>query len=93
MAPVVTARLVLTPVGTDNVNDLVLLCSDPEVAFWTGPWTRDAVAAWTPEVRNLASRAVVERLGMRSVGIIRREGRIEGCPGIHPEAPFALIRL
>lgn len=174
MVPIVTARLVLTPVGAGDVNDLLLLYSDPEVAFWTGPWTRDAVAAWTTgmvarwaadlvgkwmardrldgslvgrggfsridlegetvlelgwvvrdartghgfatelgraalawatrhepnvpvvaftEVHNLASRAVMERLGMRSVGIIRRAGRIEGCPGIHPEAPFALYRL
>jgi hypothetical protein len=39
-------RLVLTPVGPDEVNDLLLSYSDPVVASWTGPWTRAAVQAW-----------------------------------------------
>ncbi len=174
MEPVLTARLVLTPVGPHDVNDLVLLYSDPEVAFWTGPWNRAAVEAWTAEmairwttdqvgkwmardrangsltgrgglsrvdlegetvlelgwvvrdartgrgfateigqaalvwatrhqpdlpvvafteVHNGASRAVMERLGMRPVGVIRRPGLVEAQPGIHPDAPFALYRL
>ena len=38
----VTPRLVLTPVGLDDVDDLLfLLYGDPEVAHWTGPWNRD----------------------------------------------------
>jgi hypothetical protein len=41
MDPVRTPRLVLTPVGTDDVDDLVVLYSDPVVAYGTGPWTRD----------------------------------------------------
>ena len=50
------------------------------------------VAAFT-EVHNRASRAVMERLGMRPAGIIRREGLVEGRTGVHPDAPFALYRL
>jgi RimJ/RimL family protein N-acetyltransferase len=49
------------------------------------------VIAFT-EVHNLASRAVMERLGMRSAGIIRREGLVEGSTDLHPDAPFALYR-
>ena len=172
-APILTPRLVLTPVGPDDVDDLLLLCSDPIVAYWTGPWTRAAVEAWAAdmaarwtadgvgkwmardrsdgslvgrggftrfdldgetvlelgwavrdartgrgyatelgraalawavehqpdlpvvsftEVHNGASRAVMERLGMRPAGIIRREGLVEGRTGVHPNAPFALYR-
>ena len=50
------------------------------------------IVAFT-EVHNHASRAVMERLGMRPVGIIHREGVIEGRTGVHPNAPFALYRL
>ena len=37
MTEVLTPRLVLTPVGTHDVDDLVLLYDDPQVALWTGP--------------------------------------------------------
>lgn len=171
---VVTGRLLLTPVGTDDVEELVVLYGDPEVARWTGPWDRAGVEAWTAdmtrrwaedgvgkwmahdrlghslvgrgglslvvlegepvlevgwvlrdarrghgyateigraaltwaaehrpglpvvsftEVHNHASRAVMERLGMRHVGTIRREGLVEGRDGLQPDAPFALYRV
>lgn len=169
-----TARLVLTPVRLDDVDDLALLYGDPQVAFWTGPWTRASVTAWAAgmssrwategvgkwmvrdrssgslvgrggftrcdlgeevvlelgwavrdactsrgyatelgraaiawaaehhpdlpvvaftEVHNHASRAVMERIGMRSAGVIRRAGLIAGLVGVQPDAPFALYRL
>jgi RimJ/RimL family protein N-acetyltransferase len=50
------------------------------------------VVAFT-EVHNRASRAVMERLGMRQAGILRRDGLIEGRTGVHPDAPFALYRI
>lgn len=174
LEPVLTARLVLTPVSSADVADLVILYGDPEVAFWTGPWTGAAVEAWAAdmatrwardrvgkwmardrsdgalvgrggftridldgetvlelgwvvrdartglgyatelgraalawaaehepgvpvvaftEVHNRASRAVMERLGLRSVGTIQREGLVEGRIGLHPDAPSALSRL
>ncbi len=167
-------RLVLTPVGLDDVDDLVVLYSDPQVAFWTGPWTTAAVQAWAAnmaarwsadgvgkwmardradgsligrggltrtelsgetvlelgwvvrdrctgrgyatelgraavlwaakqhprlpvvaftEVHNRASRAVMERLGMRPSSVIRRAGLIEGRTGVHETVPFVLYRL
>ena len=49
------------------------------------------VVAFT-EVHNLASRAVMERLELRPAGVIRRAGLVEGSPGVHPDAPFALYR-
>jgi len=49
------------------------------------------VVAFT-EVHNHASRAVMERLGLRPAGIIQREGLIEGQAGLHADAPFALYR-
>jgi RimJ/RimL family protein N-acetyltransferase len=172
--PVLTARLVLTPIGLDDVGDLELLYGDPVVGLWTGPWTGAAVRAWAAEmsalwaaesvgkwmardrvdgslvgrggftginldgeavlelgwvirdartgrgyatelgraalawaaehepdmpvvafteVHNRASRAVMERLGMRPVGVIRRAGLVEGQTGVYPDAPFALYRL
>ena len=156
------------------MDDLILLYDDPVVAYWTGPWTREAVRTWAAgmaerwtadgvgkwmardrsdgslvgrggftridlagepvlelgwvvrdaltgrgyatelgraalgwarehhpdlpvvaftEVHNRASRAVMERLGMRPAGIIRRAGLVEGRTGVHPNAPFALYRL
>lgn len=172
--PVLTPRLILTPAGPEDVDDLILMYSDPMVAYWTGPWTRAAVEAWAAdmaarwtadgvgkwmardrwdgslvgrggftridlddemvlelgwavrdartgrgsatelgraalawavehqsdlpvvaftEVHNRASRSVMERLGMRLAGIIRREGLVEGRIGVHPDASFALYRL
>lgn len=171
--PVQTARLVLTPVGVEDVEDLILLYGDPVVALWTGPWSRATIEAWTTdmaerwtadgvgkwiahdrssgslvgrggftrcdfdgeavlelgwavrdalsgrgyatelgraalewaatffphlpvvaftEVHNLASQAVMRRLGMRAAGVIHREGLVAGRLGLHPHAPFALYR-
>jgi mutator protein MutT len=39
---------------------------------------------------NAASRAVMERLGMKYAGEIRTDGLVEGEEGVHPDAPFAV---
>lgn len=60
---------------------------------WAAQHQRDRRVVAFTEVHNRASRAVMERLGMRSAGIIRREGLVQGRSGMHPDAPFALYRL
>jgi RimJ/RimL family protein N-acetyltransferase len=51
-----------------------------------------SVIAFT-ERHNLASRNVMERLGMRLVGEITARGLIEGKGGEHDDAPFALYAI
>ena len=48
--PVQTVRLVLTPVGAEDVDDLIRLHGDPIVALWTGPWSRATTEAWTTDM-------------------------------------------
>ncbi len=172
--PVRTKRLILEPVCLRDVDDLLVLYGDPEVAYWTGPWTSASVEVWAramadrwatdgvgkwmarelsdgslvgrggftrielngetvlelgwalrdgltgrgyatelgkaalgwatehftdmpvvafTEVHNRPSRAVMERVGLRRAGMIRRPGLIEGRSGVHPDAPFVLYRL
>lgn len=45
------------------------------------------------ERHNTASRAVMERLGMKYAGEIRTEGLLEGRTGVHPDAPFAVYAI
>ncbi|MDX6235643.1 MAG: 8-oxo-dGTP diphosphatase [Kribbellaceae bacterium] len=47
------------------------------------------VVAFT-ERHNLASRAVMERLGMTLAGEFTAAGLVEGVPEVQPDAPFAL---
>ena len=54
-------------------------------------YPRLPVVAFT-EVHNVASRAVMHRLGLRDAGVIHREGLVEGRTGLHPDASFALYR-
>jgi RimJ/RimL family protein N-acetyltransferase len=51
-----------------------------------------AVAAFT-ERHNRRSRAVMERLNLAYVGEIRSPGLVEGRPGVHDDAPFALYAI
>ncbi|MEU0092948.1 GNAT family N-acetyltransferase [Kribbella sp. NPDC006257] len=48
-----------------------------------------SVMAFT-ERHNLASRAVMERIGLKYAGEIRTDGLIEGRHGTQPDAPFAV---
>jgi RimJ/RimL family protein N-acetyltransferase len=47
---VLTPRLRLTPAGPADVDDLIVLYSDPLVAFWTGPWNPATVQAWATDM-------------------------------------------
>jgi RimJ/RimL family protein N-acetyltransferase len=58
--PVRTQRLVLTPVGPQDVESVIMLHGDPVVAYWTGPWTRAGNAAW---VQEMARRWSTDRVG------------------------------
>ncbi|MDN5725404.1 MAG: GNAT family N-acetyltransferase [Propionibacteriales bacterium] len=51
----------------------------------------DSVVAFT-EVHNLASQAVMRRLGMIFDKQLQRPGLIEGRPGIHADAAFVVFR-
>ncbi|WP_328331739.1 GNAT family N-acetyltransferase [Kribbella sp. NBC_00382] len=48
-----------------------------------------SVISFTERI-NTASRAVMERLGMKYVGEIQSDGLVEGRIGVHPDAPFAV---
>lgn len=52
----------------------------------------DEIVAFT-EAHNRASRAVMERLGMRFVKVIAAPGLIEGSDEVRDDAPFALYDL
>jgi RimJ/RimL family protein N-acetyltransferase len=77
MDPVLTPRLVLTPVGPDDVNDLLLLHSDPVVGYWTGPWTRAAVEAWAAD---MAARWTADGVG-KWMARDRSDGSLVGRGG------------
>ena len=75
--PVKTPRLMLTPVGSEDVSDLVLLYGDPNVAFWTGPWSRKGVEAWT---HNMAARWSTDGVG-KWMARDREDGSLVGRGG------------
>jgi RimJ/RimL family protein N-acetyltransferase len=54
-----------------------------------GTLSAPSVIAFT-ERHNVASRAVMERLGMKYAGEIQTDGLVEGRQGVHPDAPFAV---
>jgi RimJ/RimL family protein N-acetyltransferase len=75
--PVLTPRLVLTPAGPEDVDDLVLLYGDPMVGYWTGPWTRAAVEAWAAD---MAASWTADRVG-KWMAHDRSDGSLVGRGG------------
>jgi RimJ/RimL family protein N-acetyltransferase len=51
--PVLTDRLLLTPVGLQHADELERLHADPLVGRWTGPWTPEGLRDW---VQGMAER-------------------------------------
>jgi RimJ/RimL family protein N-acetyltransferase len=75
--PVLTSRLILTPVAVDDVDDLLVLYGDPHVAFWTGPWDRGSVEAWT---QGMAGRWAEDGVG-KWMARSREDGSLVGRGG------------
>lgn len=74
---VLTPRLALTPVTLDDVEDLLVLYSDPKVAYWTGPWTGETVEAWATGMAARWARDGVGKWMARS----RADGSLVGRGG------------
>ena len=75
--PVATPRLLLTPVTTEDLDDLLLLYGDPRVAQWTGPWDRATIAAWTAQMAERWARDGVGKWMART----RADGALVGRGG------------
>ncbi|MET0692943.1 MAG: GNAT family N-acetyltransferase [Propionibacteriaceae bacterium] len=60
---------------------------------WAAEHEHDTPVISYTEVHNHASQAVMRHLGMLPAGVLHREGLVEGRPGLHPDAPFAVYRL
>lgn len=75
--PVVTSRLLLTPITPDHVQDLSLLYRDPEVAWWTGPWNDAAVVSWAA---TMVSRWTTDGVG-KWMAYDRLDGSLVGRGG------------
>jgi RimJ/RimL family protein N-acetyltransferase len=75
--PVLTSRLVLSPIGLDDLDDLLLLYGDPQVAYWTGPWTAATVEAWTAD---MAARWAADGVG-KWLARDRQDGSLVGRGG------------
>jgi len=78
-----TSRLVLAPIGAEDVDDLVVLYGDPGVAFWTGPWGRVMIEAWACDMADRWAEDVVGNWMART----RQDGSLVGRGG------FSLVYL
>lgn len=72
-----TPRLILTPVGSEDLSELMLLYGDPRVALWTGPWSRKSVEAWT---QNMTARWTTDGVG-KWMARDREDGSLVGRGG------------
>lgn len=76
---VTTERLTLVPVGPQHVEDLVVLHSDPDVAFWyAGAWTPAEARRWAGQMRR---RWEVEGVG-KWMAYRRVDGELIGRGGL-----------
>lgn len=69
-----------TEIGREALTFAFDVLGEPEVLAFT-------------EVHNVASRAVMERIGMRYDREIKHEGLVEGRDGVHADARFAVYRI
>jgi RimJ/RimL family protein N-acetyltransferase len=76
---VTTDRLVLVPVGPGHVDDLVVLHSGPDVAFWyAGTWMRTEALDWA---RQMSQRWRDEGVG-KWIAYRRSDGELVGRGGL-----------
>jgi RimJ/RimL family protein N-acetyltransferase len=76
---VTTDRLALFPVGPEHAEDLVLLHSGPDVAYWyAGTWTLSGARAWAEQ---MAQRWQQEGVG-KWMAYRRSDGELVGRGGL-----------
>ncbi len=97
-ASVLTPRLVLTPVGLDDVADLLALYRDPKDADWTGPRTRETIEAWAAAASPAStwtarwvSSSRLAPLVVTKCGPGRCSGSLRGCDDLPVRACEDLI--
>ncbi|MFO0675533.1 MAG: GNAT family N-acetyltransferase [Polyangiaceae bacterium] len=76
----VTVRLVLAPIGPEDLDDVARVFADPE-ATWdypNGPWTRDECVALVGRMRAMQSDRGYSYFGAR----LRENGRFVGFTGL-----------
>ena len=76
--PVLTDRLLLTPVSVEDTGELERLYSDPLVRYWTGPWTPARVKAWA---RGMQARWASDGVG-KWMARDRSNGTLVGRGGL-----------
>lgn len=76
---VTTDRLVLVPVGPEHADNLVVLLTGPDVAFWyAGTWTRSEALDWA---RQMSLRWRDEGVG-KWIAYRRGDGELVGRGGL-----------
>ena len=75
--PVLTDRLLLTPISARHGGELKRLYSEPLVSYWTGPWTPASVEAWA---QGMAARWASDGVG-KWMAHDRSDGTLVGRGG------------
>lgn len=86
----VTARLLLTPVGPEHTAELVRLHGDPHVShWWGGTWSEEEARSWAEE---MAERWRTDRVG-KWIAHRRADGGLVGRGGLSRRVVDRELRL